>query len=986
MTTPIWQTTAGFLGTLTERQTVSIPVVSTGADSYSVISGSLPVGLYLNSTTGIILGTPVSIPNNINTTFVIRAQNADGVADRTFKFDVTGPSEPVWVTPGGGLAVGSNGEHYTINREYVDFTFRAETDILASGNSLKYFIADNDGNLPPGLKLSTAGRISGYVEDTLKISTSASIEGGYDTELYDQHPYEHSVIEQSLVDEGSYIKKFTVSFIAKESPCRLITKEGLDLRNGDQVYIQNVVGMTILNGNKYYIKLLTTTSIELYTDSALTVPLDATSFNAYTGGGYVYWGTTAQLKPNVVNRIYQFYVTVTDGIASNRRLFNIEVVDHDSLRVDTTYISVDEDLFDASAGYLLAPIWQSKYGAKLPHVQNLGSVRAGKKQVLSIYEHDPYPTDGPVIFDWLTVGVNPDIKLYTDSRINAANLPTKNRLGESAIYYKNAELTPVKGMRVQFNEHIPNTDATVYTVTGVIKLSETSGILNIDQPLAQEIPDSKIFYAGTLNNRPGGISLDPMTGTLSGSLGYLSGYAADYRFTIKVVKIDQATGDKTLYDSTGGNTARIVGKVYSVTNSIYPDDVPVLNNPYAGSVGDIVLVSLTPVVDAEFLLPLMDGSVRAYVYNGTDWDYLGDTVASNQIYLLNVLGDIPSTIQWLSTSSLGTLTPGEISELAVVAVNTNTDYAVNYEIIQGQLPPGLTFNQDGTIQGKVVNTGQTYFDFASTASTGVLSFDKGLTSVDKNWYVTIRASDVYRLSAVEKEFYVSVFQDTLAEFTRVYVKPFLPITQRTSYKDFITDPIIFDPAVMYRPNDPEFGVQTQIKMLLETGIEKASLDVYAEAMQSYFYRKSFYFGEVKSISAQDSAGNRVYDLVYVDIIDNQMSGVYSPAYSNSVVNMQTALEEITLDSGIIQVNDRLQPKYMTTLQSDTGVAIGFVKAVILCYTIPGGSTKVLSRIANALSTGEFDFKQYHFDTDRIVVETVKDTEQTGWILNPTERR
>jgi tetrahydromethanopterin S-methyltransferase subunit F len=214
----------------------------------------------------------------------------------------------------------------------------------------------------------------------------------------------------------------------------------------------------------------------------------------------------------------------------------------------------------------------------------------------------------------------------------------------------------------------------------------------------------------------------------------------------------------------------------------------------------------------------------------------------------------------------------------------------------------------------------------------------------------------------------------------------LPITQRTSYKDFITDPIIFDPAVMYRPNDPEFGVQTQIKMLLETGIEKAGLDVYAEVMQSYFYRKSFYFGEVKSISAQDSAGNNVYDLIYVDIIDNQMNGTYSPSYSNSVVNMQTALEEITLDSGIIQVNDRLQPKYMTTLQSDTGVAIGFVKAVILCYTIPGGSTKVLSRIANALSTGEFDFKQYHFDTDRIVVETVKDTEQTGWILNPTERR
>jgi hypothetical protein len=157
-------------------------------------------------------------------------------------------------------------------------------------------------------------------------------------------------------------------------------------------------------------------------------------------------------------------------------------------------------------------------------------------------------------------------------------------------------------------------------------------------------------------------------------------------------------------------------------------------------------------------------------------------------------------------------------------------------------------------------------------------------------------------------------------------------------------------------------------------------------MQEYFYRKSFYFGEVKSISAQDSAGNNVYDIVYVDIIDNQMNGRTSPSYSNSVVNMQNALEAISLDSATVEVNERLRPKYMTTLQSDTGVAIGFIKALVLCYTIPGGSTKVLSRIANAMSTGAFDFKQYHFDTDRIVVETVTDTEQTGWLLNPTERR
>lgn len=1084
MTTPVWQTTAGFLGTLTERTTVSIPLVATGASSYSVISGSLPVGLYLNTSTGVLLGTPVSVSTDFNSTAVIRAKNADGVSDRTFSFTVTGPSNPLWVTPGGLLPVGMDGEQYTINKEYVDFTFRAETDVLQTGNTLKYFIADNEGQLPPGLSLDTTGRITGFVDDNLKIEKSATIGGGYDTEFYDKFPYEHSVINQSLVDTGAYIGSYDITYIALESPCRIILTTGHDLKNSDQVYIDSVVGTTILNGNTYYVKIITPTSFELYSNYALTDPVDAVLYNEYVGNGKVFWGKTEQLRPEVINKIYQFYVTVTDGIASSRRKFSIEVVDPDSLRVDTTYISVDEDIFDASAGYLLAPIWQSKYGAKLPRVQNLGTVRAGKPQVLSIYDYDPYPLAGPTVFDWNTVGVNPDIKLYVDSRINAANLPTKNLKGDIAIYYKSAELTPVKGMKIQFNEYIPNTDATIYTVTGVIKLNETTGILNIDQPLSQQIPDSKIFYAGTISQRPPGISLDPMSGTLSGQLGYQPAYAAGYRFTVKVVKIDQETGDDTLYNATGSNDCRIVGKVYSVTNNTYPDDIPVLNNPYSGSIGDIVLVGITPPVNAEFLLPLMDGTVRAYVYTGTGWTYLGDTVASNQIYLLNVLGDIPSTIEFISTSSLGVLTPGEISELAVKAVNTNTNYSIQYEIISGQLPPGLTFNQDGTIQGRVINSGQTYFDFGLTTATfvgnivnniltvntvtsgeiilhqsiandnitsptylvkgagntwtvsdltttatntvtntstyiwgltfptlvptpinvdtstfvastlsptayanNILVVDGSATTVDKNWYFTVRASDVYRLSSVEKECYITVYQDTLTEYTRIYVKPFLTKEKRMAYKDFITDPIIFDPVLIYRPNDPEFGIQQNIKMLLETGIEKATLDDYAGAMQEFFYRKSFYFGEVKSIPAQDSNGNNIYDIVYVEIIDNQMNGTTSPSYAVSVNNMQLALESIQLDSTtVIGVNSRLQPKYMTTLQSDTGVAIGFVKAVPLCYTIPGGALKILSRINNAISTGAFDFKQYHFDTDRIVVETVKDTEQTGWILNPTDRR
>jgi hypothetical protein len=981
MTAPVWITSAGFLGTLTERRTVSIPVIATGTNIiYSIISGQLPSGLYLNTSTGVILGTPVSVSLDVNSKFVVRAQNNAGLADRTFTFTTTGPTEPLWVTPVGSLPVGLNGEYYAINREYVDYSFRAETDILATGKKLKYFIGDNDGNLPPGLTLTQDGKLLGYIKDSLVIDVDASLNGGYDLDPYDRYPYEYGTMDVNVVDTA---------------------------------------------------------------------------------------------RPQNIKKIYQFYVTVTDGVVSSRRQFNIEVINPDTLRADTSFIQIDSVIFDASAGYLLAPIWQSKYGDKLPAVSNLGSFRAGRQQILTIYDFDPYPEDGPTVFDWSTLAVNPDIKLVTDGRVNPAGLPSKNLKGQNAIYFKNATVFPVKGMQIRLNEYIPNTDSTTYTITGVIKLTETSGIININQPLAQQIPDSRIFYAGTESRHPPGMNLDPMTGNLYGKLAYQPAYSSNYRFTVKSVKIDQSTGKTTLFNATGGNELRIVGKIYktltkvrqsatgstgssiltlantdgitpgmTVTGSdgLYgPDSTTnvssvssptqvILTDPnkgqvksssvisfteididppegddglpyassYTGRAGDVILLSKTPAVDVDALYPLMDGTSRAYVFTGGAtpyWADLGQTVTSSQIYLLSILGEIPSSIKFVTPSSLGSLTPGEISELVVTAVNTNTDYAVQYDLISGQLPDGLSLNTDGTIQGRLEYRGQTYFDF--TATNSLVTFDQNSTTIDKKWYFTVRASDVYRLSAVEQEFSITVNQDALTEYTRMYVKPFLTREKRNAYRDFVTDPIIFDSALIYRPDDPEFGIQPAIKMVIESGIEKINIDDYVPAMQQYFSRKRFYFGQVKSILAQDNKGKNIYELIYVDIIDDQMSGGVAagsfavdghPYYPATVAGMQHRLQTIQLTDSIISVNERLQPKYMTTLQADTGVPLGFVKAVPICYTVPGGGTKILSRINNALSTGAFDFKQFDFDTDRVVIETTRDTEQTGWLAYPTSKQ
>jgi hypothetical protein len=1049
MSGPVWVTPAGFLGTLSERRTISIPVVATGTGiTYSLISGSLPTGVYLNPNTGLLLG---------------------------------------------------------------NYQLRAETDILLSGNTLKYYIADNQGQLPPGLTLSQNGTIQGYVKDNLILDSDASINGGYDTEAYDQYPYEHNAIDLNELDSSNVFAQFDIINIALSNPCVVFVNGNHNLVDGRLIYLRNLTEPSELNGNGYYAKVNSSNSIALFSDQNLTTPVSSIGLDVYTEGGELVWGSASLGRPGFINKTYQFYVTVTDGIASTQRLFTIDVVDRNSLRVDNTLLSVDSEYIDSSAGYLLAPIWQSKYGDKLPNVYNLGSVRANREQILTVYDYDPYPTDGPTIFNWTTLTVNPDIRLTADSRVGVTNIATQNLRSQNSIYFKDAEIIPVKGMQIRLSEYISGSDPITYTVTGVIRLSDSSGVINIDQPLSQSIPDNSVFYVGTPSRRPAGLDLDPISGNIYGKLLYQPTYSESYRFTVQVVKINQQTADTTIFEAIESNDARIVGKRYFegltvsttatmtsvVVDNLISEAKDQLPDPltYTGIIGDIILVGISDNVIYNDLLAVMGGTTYAFIYSDTDsnprWEYVGETITSSQIYILNVLGEVFSSIQWISTGSIGSIRSGEISELAVKAINTNTNYSITYELISGQLPDGLVLRSDGSIQGKIKNTGQTYFDFGTTTATFVgsisqnvltvdtvtngtivphqyitttatnpglvadtfvisgsgntwivnnhttsttydvvsstttvigtettiiittttittssitlstasfsattlspnafdeeiLTIDTGATTTDQNYYFTIRASDAYRLSAVDREFYITVVADTLTEYTRIYVKPFLTRDKRNSYRDFVTDSLIFDPVLIYRPFDPEFGIQTQIKMLLETGIEKVNLDLYAEAMTEYFYRKRFYFGEVKSILAQDSDGNNVYEIIYVDIIDDQMMG--SDRVGVSVDNMRSQLESIVIDGDTILVDERLQPKYMTTLDVDTGIPLGFVKAVPICYTIPGGALKILSRINNAIKTGQFNFNNYNFDTDRIVVETVKETEQTGWLAYPTERQ
>jgi len=87
---PAWQTPAGSLGTFTEQTNITLSALSVTdpesvAVTYNLASGSsLPNGITLNSTTGVISGTLPDIASTTTYTFTINASDGTNTVPRTF--------------------------------------------------------------------------------------------------------------------------------------------------------------------------------------------------------------------------------------------------------------------------------------------------------------------------------------------------------------------------------------------------------------------------------------------------------------------------------------------------------------------------------------------------------------------------------------------------------------------------------------------------------------------------------------------------------------------------------------------------------------------------------------------------------------------------------------------------------------------------------------------------------------------------------------
>jgi hypothetical protein len=104
-------------------------------------------------------------------------------------------------------------------------------------------------------------------------------------------------------------------------------------------------------------------------------------------------------------------------------------------------------------------------------------------------------------------------------------------------------------------------------------------------------------------------------------------------------------------------------------------------------------------------------------------------------------------------------------------------------------------------------------------------------------------------------------------------------------------------------------------------------------------------------------------------------------YPSSIGNMRNQLSKIVLaDFSFIEINERNQPLFMRTAQSGSYQPAGFLHVIPLCYVLPGEGSKIVSRI----KLSQFDFKQFDFDVDRLIVDSSLDNSIAKYLLFPRQ--
>jgi len=719
--------------------------------------------------------------------------------------------------------------------------------------------------------------------------------------------------------------------------------------------------------------------------------LPTDGFDSYQYDDVFYDFNLATAPPTSLNVNYQFRVTLTDGVNYAQQIFKIFVVGTDQFRADNTAFNGVADGFSSDATYLRAPVWITN--------SNLGTYRANNYLTVPIALYDNLD----VIFRLETT--NEEVYAVTYQVSNSDNNPGFTFFG-----------TLTQGSAIVTN---------VTNVTSLIVGQLVSGrniasgtvisSINSINSITLSIPAVGNSVSETLTAGGNQLTVTNVNGTIQ--VGHFLTFDNYY---------PTATG--TVYE-VASVTPLVNGNyrigLYTLLDSIIPNGVPF----YIGTLSKLPTGINFDIATGDIygLLPYQPAITSTYEFTITATrlgDNINETLNASKKFTISILGNVDSVISWNTPSNLGSIPANYISTLAVNATTTVPNAVVIYQLVGGKLPPGLTLQLDGEITG---TTNQYYNTFTGALGLtvfdhGNLTFDKNTTTTDRVFVAEIEARDQFNYSAITQNFTITVTTPNSVSYSNIVTRPYLKSNQRTIWKSFINDSSIFTPSSIYRTNDKNFGVQTDLTMLVYAGIQTQVAAAYVGAMGLNFKRKRFQFGSVqKAVAIDPNTYASVYEVVYVQMIDpREFNGQHLPlkildklgtesdtiTADNSTGFFQQTLSalsanapfggpdipNVTVDSTGYEVSNpnpdtffpnsisnwqaRLSgvglsernylPLWMRSVPAGQKQQLGYTLSVPLCFCKPGTADTIITNI----EFSGFDFKVIDYEIDRFIIDMI----------------
>jgi hypothetical protein len=394
-----------------------------------------------------------------------------------------------------------------------------------------------------------------------------------------------------------------------------------------------------------------------------------------------------------------------------------------------------------------------------------------------------------------------------------------------------------------------------------------------------------------------------------------------------------------------------------------------------------------------------------------------DRIKSAPYYFtVTLTGQVETQVIWLTDADLGDIINGSTSLLRVQAVNTG-GRSLQYRLRPGAIPPpnyvpgvynklpqGLQLLPSGDIAGRV-----SFNTFA--LDLGTTTFDKELrttlikdpqeTTFDTQYTFTVNAYSVDGYVSVFKTFTVKVLRVYNQPYENLYIKAMPPYTDRALINQLIQNSDIFRPELIYRDQDPNFGIATSVIYNHAYGLTSSTYELYVSSLYENHYWKNLILGEIKTAQATDARGNVIYEVVYSaiqdDLVNNDGISVskqvtlpypinagdsteITTVYPNSLPNMRDQVIDV-----VGQISNLL-PLWMLSKQKH-GRVLGFTPAWVIAYCNPGCSGQVAYNIrtqfGQQLNLVDFEVDRYELDRllsihwDPVVPSMVFDPAYTG---------